>query len=113
MVFQVILESVPSNAGANGQHAPLQNPKVLVVSARSQRALDRRIGATVEYLRRNPHSLCDLAYTLGMGRDHLVHRAFVVASGDEEIETSRFQKLSPNRQSLTAFRSGSSVARNG
>lgn len=101
MVVQVILDSVPATT-ATGQCYDQQNPKVLVVSGRSQYALDRRIDAVVEHLRLYPRSLCDLAYTLGTRRDHFAHRAFVV-TGDEEVKPTMFQKMTTKRQKHPTF----------
>lgn len=101
MVVQVILDSVPATT-ATGQCDDQQNPKVLVVSGRSQYALDRRIDAVVEHLRLYPRSLCDLAYTLGTRRDHFAHRAFVV-TGDEEVKPTMFQKMTTKRQKHPIF----------
>lgn len=85
--------------GSNRQH----NPKVLVVSSKSERSLDQYIEAVIEYLERNPHSICDLAYTLSLRRDHLTHRAFIVTRGEEKIESALFQRLTLKHQKCPVF----------
>ena len=55
--------------------------RLMVCSARSQESLDIRIDDILQYMRRFPTRLHDIAYTLGMRREHMAHRAFAVSDG--------------------------------
>jgi acyl transferase domain-containing protein/acyl carrier protein len=54
-------------------------PNVLLLSARTERALLAQAGALAAALERDGHALDDVAYTLANGRARLEHRAAVVA----------------------------------
>ncbi|KAI9375916.1 hypothetical protein BJX61DRAFT_539371 [Aspergillus egyptiacus] len=60
--------------------SPRPYPRLLVVSANSDKSLRRRIDDIEAYLEKNPESLSDLAFTLGERREHLSHRAFMLAA---------------------------------
>ncbi|KAL4880320.1 hypothetical protein BJY04DRAFT_219314 [Aspergillus karnatakaensis] len=78
----VILDSA-SSLGLNNNKLrdipTLQYPRLLVVSASSEKSLRKRIEHTDAYLREQPQKLLDLAYTLGERREHHSHRAFALA----------------------------------
>ncbi|OOF92089.1 hypothetical protein ASPCADRAFT_509568 [Aspergillus carbonarius ITEM 5010] len=65
--------------------------QLLVVSAWGANALDKKIEQLRSYLDQHPEAFNDMAYTLGSRRDHLAHRAFLVAEGKIE-EPEEFQK---------------------
>ena len=80
----VILEEAPRNpeSGAAGQ-------QLLVLSARSPRALARSAGNLRSHLEQHAHlNLGDVAWTLKVGRKAHSHRGFVVASSTREAVTS-------------------------
>ncbi|KAL6237837.1 hypothetical protein BDW75DRAFT_237890 [Aspergillus navahoensis] len=64
---------------------------LLVVSARSAEGLKQRIRAVVDYANNELSKRRDLAYTLGVRREHLSHRAFTVAKPNELLDESNFQ----------------------
>ncbi|RJE26620.1 polyketide synthase [Aspergillus sclerotialis] len=103
--IHVILDSMTKSTVARGDLGSNRqpSPKVLVVSSKSERGLDQYIEAVIEYLERNPHSICDLAYTLSLRRDHLNHRAFVVTGGEEKIEPALFQRFTLKHQKSPMF----------
>ncbi|KAK1139769.1 Type I Iterative Polyketide synthase (PKS) [Aspergillus melleus] len=77
----------PSNARA----------RLLVTSAYSDASLHRRISDLQKYLRQNPKGVQDLAYTLGVKRDHLSHRAFMIVNEDGTLEEPILSKpVSPS-----------------
>lgn len=98
------MDSAPSFGITNGHPSSTlqESPKVLVISAKSENSLDQHIDAVLGYLEHNPHSICDLAYTLGMRRDHLSQRAFVV-TGKDKVEKSLFQKSTLKSQCIPVF----------
>lgn len=59
-----------------------RTPQLLVYSANSAMSLGRMAEGYKEFLERHPNSLGDLAYTLSNHRQHLTHRAFMVASAE-------------------------------
>lgn len=56
-----------------------RNSRLLVLSAKSPFSLQKRIEGIQNYLETHPTNLNDLAFTLGLKREHLTHRAFIVA----------------------------------
>lgn len=54
-----------------------------MVSANSEKSLHRRIEDIEGYLAEKPESLADLAFTLGERREHLSHKAFMLASENQ------------------------------
>lgn len=66
------------NVAASSTQAT-DTPQLLVYSANSPESLRRQIGNFEAFIRTNPETLEDLAYTLGNRREHLPHRAYSVA----------------------------------
>ncbi|KAJ5920923.1 Fum1p [Penicillium verhagenii] len=90
--------NVGHSEGASGITSVIKSPvsdncskslRVLIVSARSDEALKKRIEGIVQYAAEKPKNLHDLAYTLGVRREHLSNRAFAI------VNTSPTQSLSP------------------
>lgn len=65
--------------------------RVFVVSARSEKALKKRVDDIVQYSSERPTKLHDLAYTLSVRREHLCNRAFMI------MDTSLPQPLSSEK----------------
>jgi acyl transferase domain-containing protein len=68
--------------------------RLLVVSAKSPAALQRRIQSTTDYANSHPDLLADLSWTLGVRREHLPYRGFALASPCNPLETSAFETSS-------------------
>ncbi|KAL6231430.1 hypothetical protein BDW75DRAFT_247894 [Aspergillus navahoensis] len=86
--ISVILESASSFGLDNSRsRKPTTFPhsRLLVVSANSEKSLSRRIEEIQGYIKENPESLADLAFTLGERREHLAQRAFLLESEALEI----------------------------
>lgn len=66
-------------------------PHLLVTSAASSQSLHERVRQVTRYANNHPGLIPDLAYTLGHRRQHLQHRAFVVAYPDSPLDSSTFQ----------------------
>lgn len=77
---QVIMESAASVRPPD-KPKPSSRSRLVVCSARSQESLDKRIEDILQYIRRFPTRLHDIAYTLGERREHMAHRAFAVSDG--------------------------------
>ncbi|PKX89491.1 type I polyketide synthase [Aspergillus novofumigatus IBT 16806] len=82
-----ILESASSIVTVEPKQEPRRglSPRLLVCSAHSKTALDARMDAVRSYLALRPQALADVAYTLGVRRDHLSHRSFTIVNSDGEI----------------------------
>lgn len=63
-------------------------PHLLVFSANHTDSLARSIAGYQQYALSSPHLLKDLAYNLGVRREHLLYRAFCVTDGERSFETS-------------------------
>ncbi len=61
-------------------------PSLIVLSAKSEDSQKRRQKDLAEFLKAKPDlNIHDVAYTLAFGRNHMLHRSFIVASTLEEI----------------------------
>lgn len=56
-------------------------PQLLLYTANSSKSLERMIENNKVWVEKNPDKVPDLAYTLGVRREHLPYRAFAIASG--------------------------------
>ncbi|NIM11555.1 MAG: amino acid adenylation domain-containing protein [Candidatus Aminicenantes bacterium] len=75
----IVLEEWPELRGSDGQTA--ESPQLILLSARTQSALDRMTENLVNYLKQNPGiKLADAAYTLQVGRQAFIHRKIAVCS---------------------------------
>ncbi|KAJ5175567.1 Fum1p-like protein [Penicillium canariense] len=85
-----ILDSVASFCGEAPQipNGECHKARLLVTSARSAAALQKRTQDLEVYLGRYPEKLHDLAYTLGVRREHLSHRAFAIVKPDMTMQQS-------------------------
>ncbi len=78
----VVLEEAP---GVERAESGAERHQLLVVSAKSEAALERARRNLGEHLRQHPGiALCDAAYTLQAGRKHFAHRSTVIAKTGEE-----------------------------
>ncbi|KAK4215780.1 putative polyketide synthase [Rhypophila decipiens] len=62
---------------------PVIDTTLLVFTANHPNSLKQHIEDHREYIAEHPGTLDDVAYTLGMRREHLAHRAFALASSSE------------------------------
>lgn len=69
-------------------------PQLLVLSARSKQSLDGQIENLQKYLETTKSSLGDIAYTLGLRREHMPHRAFALTEADGKILSFEKTKFS-------------------
>lgn len=77
----ILEEAPPMPKSAKGRASQL-----ILLSAKSESALDQSTRKLADYIRQNPDvSLPDLAFTLQVGRKAFEHRRFVVASHADEL----------------------------
>jgi acyl transferase domain-containing protein/acyl carrier protein len=77
----LVLEEAPPPTVSS----PSRSQQLLLLSAKSQSALDAATANLVNYLKQHPSSnLADIAYTLQVGRTPFEHRRMVVAANREE-----------------------------
>jgi acyl transferase domain-containing protein len=79
---------------------------LLVVSTRSAESLKQRTRAIVDYANSDLGKLQDLAYTLGVRREHLSYRAFVVAKPNKLISETDFQTARDKAPEVTLVFTG-------
>ena len=73
----IVAEAPPRAVG----HAPVREPQLLVLSARTPTALAARCTALAEWLEQHPDAvLADVAWTLAVGRAAMSHRISIVAT---------------------------------
>lgn len=93
----VVMEEAPVRA-ASGPSRPAQ---LLLLSAKTGRALDATCANFVDYLRQNPSvNLADVAHTLRVGRKTFAHRRMLVCKNADEAITA-LQALTPDRLSTS------------
>ncbi len=81
----VVLEEAPTPPTSEAARAQ----EVIVLSAKSARALDGATDRLARFLESNPNThLGDLAYTLQVGRRHFLHRKGVVVSSVSEAKAA-------------------------
>ncbi|MBD2690472.1 type I polyketide synthase [Anabaena catenula] len=83
----VILEEAPSlrEQGSRGAREQERNYQLLVLSAKTDSALETATKNLVQHLKQNPElNLTDVAYTLQVGRSVFNYRRFVVCQNIEE-----------------------------
>ncbi|HST61781.1 MAG TPA: type I polyketide synthase, partial [Longimicrobium sp.] len=94
----VVLEEAPAaDPSLAGSSVEAAGPELLVLSARTQTALDRLAADTAAHLESQPDlALADVAFTLARGRKAFAHRRALVASSPAEaasllrgVDTSR------------------------
>lgn len=84
---QVILDSAASHGFARQAVAAPNKEELLVFSANHSKSLQQLVANSKYYLKNNPDATVDLAYTLGVRREHLPFRTFLV-TGDTYTEAS-------------------------
>ncbi|KAK5991160.1 Highly reducing polyketide synthase gloL [Cladobotryum mycophilum] len=62
-----------------------ERPYLLPISANNAQSLQMREQSLRDYIQARPESLDGVAHTLGTRRDHMLHRAFCLANGKEEM----------------------------
>ncbi|KAI3321506.1 acyl transferase domain-containing protein [Xylariaceae sp. AK1471] len=78
-----ILDSASSHNARQELLETSYSPQLLLYSANSASALDQAVQDYEAYLHKCPDRIADLAYTLATRREHLQHRAFLVANRDQ------------------------------
>jgi acyl transferase domain-containing protein len=78
----------------------IANPHLLLYSANSLESLTQMTEIYNSYVHSNPEKTVDLAYTLANRRDHMPHRAFMIASSDGAATTSPPTKISSTTVNL-------------
>ena len=81
---------------ANPKGATKMLLRVIPISANNAESLQMRVQDVRRYIESRPDSLDDIAHTLGTCRDHLSHRSFCLANGEESLEFKSSQKIRTN-----------------
>ncbi|KAM5436378.1 Mycolipanoate synthase [Microsporum ferrugineum] len=98
-----ILESAASfcKAKEDSSSAQCDGPQLLTVSAKNTDSLKERIKTVTQYINDELHKLHDLAYTLGVRREHLSHRSFIIAHPNQPVDATGLQSGQDKPPSLT------------
>lgn len=101
----VVLQEAPARADEN---APLRNAELLVLSAKSEAALDQASQNLSTFLQNNADvNIADVAFTLAQGRRGFAYRKSVVCSkasvGAEILKTSNPQTAKRSQSPSVAF----------
>lgn len=85
----MILESFSSSEPTDAAEEGVKQSKalLLVVSAKTQKALSYREQSLLKYMSLHADRLGDLAYTLGDRREHLSHRGFFLSKNGKAPDT--------------------------
>lgn len=79
---KVILESAASHGFSEQSRVTPPKKELLVLSANHTNSLERLVTNSKAFLEKNPDTVADLAHTLGVGREHLPFRTFMVSGGE-------------------------------
>ena len=80
--------------------------RLLPLSANTRVSLQQQVAKTMDYIKRNPWKIPELAYTLAIRREHLPHRAFALISKDNTESVSSYQKVPAKISRITMIFSG-------
>ncbi|PQK08615.1 hypothetical protein BB8028_0001g06890 [Beauveria bassiana] len=70
--------------------SPKEFPRLILLSARSEKSLKERVSLFKDYVPSSTASIDDIAYTLGMRVAHLSHRAFAIYHNSKATESPEF-----------------------
>ncbi|RAL08735.1 fatty acid synthase S-acetyltransferase [Aspergillus homomorphus CBS 101889] len=93
---------------ASVAHCP-NRAELLIVSASTEKSLEERTSAIVEFANKYPEALSDLAYTLRIRREHMANRAFGVVRPDSPIDVSAFKSYKAQDHPVILAFSGQGV----
>ncbi|OJI96712.1 hypothetical protein ASPVEDRAFT_119070 [Aspergillus versicolor CBS 583.65] len=88
----VVLDSALSYGITPVPKQPMASPQLLVYSANTAASLNKMTSAYKAWAEQSPDRVNDLAFTLGNKREHLLYRAFAVASLAGSLTTSPHSK---------------------
>jgi acyl transferase domain-containing protein len=91
----VVLDSADSFGARPQLDEAGYDAQLLVFSAKSPESLAANVDRHVAYLASNPERIGDVAYTLANRREHMGHRAFLVASREKPGKPSVLTKPPP------------------
>ncbi|KAJ6131201.1 hypothetical protein N7523_001661 [Penicillium sp. IBT 18751x] len=101
----VIMESFSSKPNQRGRMPPFAVvPRVLVISAKNGKSLQKRVEEIQQYAVQHPHQVNDLVYTLATKREHMVHRAFAII--DQNGDVSEFERSRETSASIAFIFTG-------
>ena len=93
----VVMEEAPARMASG----PSRSSQLLLLSAKTARALDAICANLVDFLRQNPDvNLADVAHTLRVGRKNFAHRRMLVCKNSDEA-IAALQALTPDRLSTS------------
>jgi acyl transferase domain-containing protein/acyl carrier protein len=88
----IVLEEAPSRVQA--KKTSTQQPQLLLLSAKTETALETATTNLVEYLKAHPDlDLADVAYTLQVGRKAFPHRRALICEDIGDLETAQASAL--------------------
>ncbi len=97
----VIVEEPPVTGTKPG--SPNVWPELLLLSAKTVSALQRRKEDLVEYLKAKPNpDLRDVSFTLGSGRNNMIYRSYIVASAADEIVSGKIGFTDGKKEDLAS-----------
>jgi acyl transferase domain-containing protein len=92
----VILEAAPERASTPATHTP----HLLILSAKTEAALEQATRHLQEFLKRSDADLGNVAYTLQMGRKAFPHRRFLVCHDREDLSSFSSSSANDSRRPL-------------
>ncbi|KAJ5629452.1 hypothetical protein N7528_003109 [Penicillium herquei] len=104
----VILDSAASMCPASVKcdTRTSEGHRLIVVSAASHSALKQRIADLKQFSSSSSCSVSDLAYTLGVRREHLVQRAFAIVESVHELSKTEFEMLEAKKSTIAFIFTG-------
>lgn len=80
--------------------------RMLPLSANTRVSLQQQVTKTMDYMKRNPLRISDLAYTLAIRREHLPHRAFALIGKNNAKTVSSYLQVPTKISDITMIFGG-------
>jgi len=106
----VVLEEVPKDyATVNAKTGCEQSRiKLIILSAKTKKALNRRIADLFDYMNNNDSSLEDIAYTLQVGRKSLDYKVAFIVKDRVQLMNELYRVLNGGEPQISGCSSGNS-----
>jgi acyl transferase domain-containing protein len=101
-----ILDSARSFTSSPPPVEPSDRPHLLVFSANAVESLNQMADNYTSYIADNPNIIADLAYTLANRRQHMAHRAFLIASKGKSGTVSPTLKITSTQTNVVMVFTG-------
>ncbi|KAI8956900.1 hypothetical protein F5Y11DRAFT_125320 [Daldinia sp. FL1419] len=87
----IIVDSFPNSEEVNAIRT--KRPELFIISANTQNSLKRQVEKYEKYISQRNSNAYNVAYTLALRRERLPHRAFIIKSDEQIVDTSGLARI--------------------